>query len=104
MFVFSADGEILAGGVPDSFASATVLVADVTDALKSISLEGLVQGTIDRGSVARLEAFVLSAETLRMLEDDDLDPAGLIRAVSDLGVEWGVAPASAVLQPQDRHL
>lgn len=86
--------------VPEDFGPAVLLVAPVTDALKKVSPDGLVEGSVDRGSILQVEGIALDAATIAGLDEDELQMAPLICAVIENGVELDARPAASLLRSQ----
>lgn len=95
--VVAADGELVEVDVPRDVGPAAVLVSEITDALKTVSDEGLVVDAPRREEVWQVEAFVLNRVVIEAL-DPDVDnlaiPQGLLTAVEELGFGWQVKPVN----------
>jgi len=79
--------------IPDSLGPATLLVSEVTDALKAVDADK-VTGSVDRAAMWSVQALVLDRETLGQLEVDEISAEDLIGAVEATGVTWSVSPIS----------
>ncbi len=75
--------------------AATIVVSAPSDALKTVSDRGFIEGSVDRGEVWTAEAFVLNSEVVKRLEGEFLTPADVYEAVASLGYEWIVSPSSS---------
>ncbi len=90
--VFGIDGEDLGFlnlGVP---ASPTLLVAPITDALKTLSDDGFVTGSLDRGDMWRIVGYHLDEETSHRLASKDIEISQIHEAVLDMGLVWQARP------------
>ena len=80
--------------VPEGLGPATMLVADVTDALKVVDFADRVTGSIDRAEMWSVTALVLDRGLLESLEELEMSAEDLIQAVESTGVVWAVSPIS----------
>jgi hypothetical protein len=92
--MFDPEGNILHGEVPVSAGPATLMVAPVTDAVKTVE-DGKVTGSVDRSKLWRVEAFLLNRVILDELGAGSFDVDSLLDAVEGTGVSWQAVPRSA---------
>jgi len=90
-------GEPVEMEIPPDVGPATLLVSPVTDALKTVSEDGSVDGSLDREAVWEVEAFALNRVVVRRLEGDEISALDLYQAVIGLRLGWMIAPMSATL-------
>jgi hypothetical protein len=86
------DGEsldFLELGVP---AAPTLLVAPVTDALKTVSDDGIVTGSLDRDDMWRVVAYHLDEKTARQLAEREVGLERIHQEVVDMGLTWQALP------------
>ena len=88
--LFDARGEALDVLVPPDFGPAILLVGPVTDALKTVTPEGLVDQSLDRDEIWAVEGYALTGVVVDRLESSLMTPRELYDAVSDLGFGWQV--------------
>ena len=81
--------------IPEGLGPATMLVAEVTEALKKVDFADRVTGSIDRAEMWSVQALVLGRSVLDQLEGDEISAEDLIEAVEATGVTWKVSPISA---------
>jgi hypothetical protein len=93
--VFDPHGKPLELPVPDDVGPATMMVSEVTEALKSVDETGSVDASIDRDGMWQVDALVLGRAVLDRLEAGDHTVASLLQAVRDLGYAWQVSSTSA---------
>jgi hypothetical protein len=93
---FDEHGDLLEMDIPDGFGPATLVVSEVTDALKSVDDTGLVSRSVDRGAMWVVDAIVVSRIVLTSLEPDELTIEGLLEAVRRAGFDWQISPTSAL--------
>ena len=86
-------GEPVDTEIPPDIGPATLLVSTVTDALKTVSEDGFVDGSLDRESVWKVEAIALNRVVVSRLEGEEMSPLDLYRAVMGL-----VRPAHTFLR------
>lgn len=91
--VFDKTGALLDIPLPDGLGPATLLVSEMTDALKTVEVDR-VESSIDRAQVWMVDAIVLDEEVVAGLEGT-ISAEDLIDAVRDAGYEWQVSPTSA---------
>lgn len=99
--VVLGDGSFVDMDVPADFGDNTLLVSPVTDALKRVSEHGLVEGSIERDLVVRVEGIVLDAETVEELEGEELELAALIETVLGMGRVLDTRPATGLLDGRE---
>lgn len=90
--VFGVDGEdlgFLELGVP---ATPTLLVAPVTDALKTLSDDGFVRGSLDRADMWRVVGYHLDERTAHRLAEKDTELDRIHQDVLDMGLVWQASP------------
>lgn len=88
--VFGVDGEGLDLpdlGVPSS---PTLLVAPIADALKTLSEDGFVTGSLDRGDMWRVVGYHLDEKTSHRLAQENIDISQIHQEVVRLGLAWQV--------------
>jgi len=90
--VLGVDGELVDVEVPRDVGPAALLVSSVTDALKTVSEDGLVVDAPRRDGVWQVEAFVLNRVVVEALDSKVPVPGGLFDAVEELGLGWQVRP------------
>jgi hypothetical protein len=90
--VVGAEGDLVDLEVPADVGPAALLVTSVTDALKTVSEDGLVVGAPRRDGVWQVEAFVLNRVLVAALPPDVDIPGDLFDAVEELGFGWQVRP------------
>jgi hypothetical protein len=95
--VFDKTGNIVDTPVPEDVAPATLLVSEMTDALKTVDA-GRITGSVDRSQFWVVDAIVLDVEVLDRLEGETT-VADLIGEVREAGFEWQVSPTSAPSAP-----
>ena len=83
-------GEPVDMEVPPNLGPATMLVSSMTDALKTVSKDGFVDGSIDRDSVWIVEAFALSRAVVQLLEGEEMSARDLHGSVMGLQFGWQV--------------
>jgi len=76
--------------IPRDLGPATLLVAPVTDALKTTSCDGFVDRSLNRDDIWAVKGFVLNRVVVDRLEPIAMDPRQLYEAVSDLRMGWQV--------------
>lgn len=84
-------GESVDMEIPPDIGPATLLVATVTDALKTVSEDGFVEGSLDRESVWKVEAIALNRVVVQRLEGEEMSPLDLYRSVIRLRLGWQIA-------------
>ena len=85
---FGVDGEsldFLDLGLP---ASPTLLVAPITDALKTLSDDGFVTGSLDRGDKWRVVGYHLDEKTSHRLAARNVAIDQIHQEVVDMGLAW----------------
>lgn len=90
--VIGVDGEsldFLDLGVPTS---PTLLVAPVTDALKTLSADGFVTGSLDRGDMWRVVGYHLDEETSHRLAARNIELERIHEEVVGMGLVWQASP------------
>lgn len=90
--VLGIDGESLDSldfGVPDS---PTLLVAPIADALKTVSEDGFVTGSVDREDMWGVVGYHLDEETSHRLAEENVEISEIHRAVVDMGLIWRASP------------
>lgn len=80
--------------IPAGLGPATMLVVEVTDALKDVDFADRVTGSVDRAGMWSVQALVLDRSVLQRLEGDEMPVEDLIEAVEAAGVAWSVSPIS----------
>ena len=88
--MFGADGSRIDTEVFNDSGRAALLVTTVTDAVRTVTPDGLVAGSLDRESLWAVEGFALTAAVVRALPELEFTPEGLLEAVANLGTEWDV--------------
>ena len=86
------DGENLAFldlGVPSS---PTLLVAPVTNALKTLSDEGFVTGSLDRGDMWEVVGYHLDETTSHLLAAREIEMEQIHQEVLEVGLTWQARP------------
>lgn len=83
-------GESVDMEIPPNIGPATLLVSPVTDALKTVSADGFVDGSLDREAVWGIEAFVLNRVVIARLEGDEMSAHDLYGAVMGLRLGWQI--------------
>lgn len=91
------DGELVDAELPEDFGEVVLLVAPVTDALKRVSKDMLIEGSVDRDTVMGVEGIVLSATTIGALEDGEMELETLIETLVEGGRLLDVRPAAGLL-------
>ena len=89
---FGVNGEdfgFLDLGVP---ASPTLLVAPITDALKTLSDDGFVTGSLDRGDMWRVVGYHLDEDTSHRLAARGTGISQIHQEVLDMGLAWRAQP------------
>ena len=81
--------------IPDGLGPATMLVTEVTDALKEVDFADRITGSVDRADMWSVHALVLDGSVLEQLEGDEMSVEDLIQAVEATGVAWSVNPISS---------
>lgn len=84
-------GESVDMEIPPDIGPATLLVVAVTDALKTVSEDGFVEGSVDRDSVWKVEAIALNRVVVERLEGEEMSPLDLYRSVIRLRLGWQIA-------------
>ena len=84
-------GEPVDTEIPPDIGPATLLVSTMTDALKTVSEDGFVDGSLDRESVWKVEAIALNRVVVSRLEGEEMSPLDLYRAVIGLRLGWQIA-------------
>lgn len=82
--------------IPPGLSPATMLVAEVTDALKDVDFADRITGSVDRTGMWSVQALVLARSVLEQLEGDEMTIEELIPAVEATGVAWSVSPISGL--------
>jgi len=88
--VFDSRGDALDVAVPPDIGLATLLVVPVTDALKTITTDRLVDQSLDRDKFWAVEGYALNRVVVGRLGSSDLTPRELYDAVSELRLGWQV--------------
>ena len=96
--VIPVTGEPVSFEVPKDIGPATLFVAPVTDALKTVSDDGLVDRSLDRDSVWAIDALALNRVVLHRLEDDTATFLELIEKVAELGFSWQIRVSDPATQ------
>lgn len=86
--VASPDGDVLDREIPKSIGPATLMVRPLTDALKRVVADRVVE-SISRDDVWSVEAFALNRVVVEKLEGE-LEPRDLYEAVRATGLAWQV--------------
>lgn len=81
-------GEPLGVAVPNTAGPATLLVTPVTDALKTLSAEGLIDSSVDRDTTWVVVGFALNRVVIRALADEAMTNEELLEAVGEQGLTW----------------
>jgi len=92
---FDKNGEPVDLVIPSDIGPATLMVSDVTDALKIVDEADRVGASVDRSRMWAVDAIVLNAIALRRLEGRVLTAAELIGAVREAGLVWQISSTSA---------
>lgn len=90
--VFGVDGEnldFLDLGVPSS---PTLLVVPIADALKTLSEDGFVTGSLDRGDMWRVVGYHLDEKTSHRLAQEHIDISQIHQEVVHMGLAWQASP------------
>ena len=82
------DGRDLAK--PGDIETPAVLVSDVTDALKIVSDDGFVTGSIDREATWKLVGFCIDSETSEKLGLEGLAPKSIHRRLAESRSGWSI--------------
>lgn len=90
--VFDKTGTVISTRPPESLSPATLLVSEMTDALKTVE-SGRITGSMDRTRVWVVDAIALDAVVLDHLEGE-ISVEDLIAEVREAGFEWQVSPIS----------
>ncbi len=93
--IFDKHGRTVDIDLMDYPNSPTLLVEDVTDALKRVSGDRVV-GSADRGETWRVKAMILSTEAVESLSDDSYRAEELLGAIEAAGLRWVVCPISSL--------
>ena len=91
--VFDIEGNVVEVDWPGLPGPATLLVSEVTDALKTVDDRGAIVESLDRSQAWVVDAIALSAEVLSTLAGE-MAVADLLVAVPAAGFEWEVSPTS----------
>lgn len=94
LVVFDRHGTVLDTEIPEDAGPATLLVSPLTDALKRVVGERVVE-SVDRGDLWILDAFVVDRNLLDGLGDRSLSAEDLLETVSGAGYDWVVSSTSA---------
>jgi len=94
LVAFDSRGGLVDVGPLDPVGPATLIVSEVTDALKRVDDRGTVVESLDRSQSWMVEAIVLSSSALAALSGD-MEVEDLLLAVPAAGFEWVVSPTSA---------
>lgn len=84
-------GEPVDMKIPPGIGPATLLVSTVSDALKTVSEDGFVDGSLDRESVWNVEAIALNRVVVERLEGEVMSALDLYQAVVRLRLGWQIA-------------
>lgn len=90
--VFDKTGALIDTPAPQGAGPATLLVSEMTDALKTVEGDRIT-GSLDRGGVWVVEAIVLGLEVLDLLEGE-MTVEELLKDVPQAGFEWQISPTS----------
>lgn len=82
--------------IPAGLGPATMLVTEVTEALKDVDYADRITGSVDRAGMWSVQALVLDRSVLEQLEGDEMSVEDLIQAVEATGEAWSVSPISAL--------
>lgn len=82
--------------VPRDIGPATLLVSPVTDALKTMSEDGLVVESLDRANVWSVVGYALNRVVLKKLDHVNMSPDQLYEAVVGLRLGWQVKDLAEV--------
>ena len=88
------EGDFREPRVPPNAGPATILVSSVTDAVKRVGDEGLIDGSVDRRALWAVEAFLLNRVVVEKLEPGTLHADALLKTVPRTGIGWQVVVAS----------
>lgn len=91
--VFNQNGDPVGLGVPGDVGPAALLVSDVTEALKRVDGDVVVE-SVDRRTMWFVEAIVLNRIVLERLPPEDVSVEGLMEAVRSAGFAWQIRPIS----------
>lgn len=88
-----AEGRRVEREVPPNAGPASLLVSEVSDAVKKVRGDRVV-GSIHRGRLWSVEAFVLNRIVLARLDCGPVDAEALLEAVAATGFAWQAVPVS----------
>lgn len=74
--------------VPQTAGPASLLVSKVTDAVKRVGDDGLVEGSVDRDQLWALQGFLLNRVVLAKLEGKPMDAVTLLETIPRIGIGW----------------
>lgn len=95
--VVTVGGEVVEGADTSALSSPTLLVAPVTDALKKISVRGLVEGHLDRDDAWVVVGYYLDDRTSHILGSEGVRVDQIQRRVNKLVGKWAAHPADLVM-------
>lgn len=88
-------GTPLEVAIPEDRGPATLMVSEVTDALKTIDEADRLGEAVDRSTTWAVDAIILNTTVLDRLGDRTLTAEQLIEAVAEVGFAWQVSSTSA---------
>ena len=88
--LFDSHGAALEVPVPPDIGAAALLVDPVTDALKTITPQGLVDQSLNRDEIWAVKGFALNLAVVDRLESSEMTSRELYDAVVDLRLSWQV--------------
>ena len=101
---FGVDGEELDFLELDVPASPTLLVAPMTDALKSVSDDGFVTGSLDRGNMWEVVGYHLDEQTSQRLAARNIEIEQIYQEVVEIGLDWQARPINDISQSASRPI
>ena len=88
--IVDSHGVAIETPIPGDLGPATLLVAPVIDALKTINSDGLVDRSLNRDDIWAVKGFALNRVVVDRLEPVSMGPRQLFDAISDLRFGWQV--------------
>lgn len=76
--------------LPSAAGPANLVVSEVTDAVKLVGQDGLVECSVDRERLWALRVLLVNREVLVRLEPEVVDAVTFLEIVSDAGFRWQV--------------
>lgn len=91
--IFDKHGDVVQRVIPEDSGPAALLVSPVTDAIKLVGDDGLIEESLDRDGMWSVDAIALSRAVLERLDDRDMSVEDLLVAVREAGFQWQVSPS-----------